>query len=111
MVKALTLVLSIGTLFSFGGPDSLGVVTDVKEAPQPKELVWNINDSLYHVPAYDLYCGFDQKKIWGVKIDQTKKNDTTAIHLMHDSCDFHSPWVGRLTIMVGETNVPIMEWI
>ena len=104
MIKALTIILSIATLFTLGGPDSLGVVTDVKTEAQPKELVWNINDSLYHVPAYDLYCGFDQKKIWGVKVDQTKKADTTAIHLMHDSCDFHSPWVGRLTSDYGWRN-------
>ncbi len=84
-------------------PDSSGVV-DVEPKVSPVEIPWDINDSLYHIPAYDLYCGFDKAKIWGVKIDQTKKKDTTAIHVLHDSCDFHSPWVGRLTSDYGWRN-------
>ena len=89
-------------VFGFN-PDSSNVV-DVEPKTVPVEIPWTINDSLYHIPAYDLYCGFDRAKIWGVKVDQTKKIDTTAIHLAHDSCDFHSPWVGRLTSDFGWRN-------
>lgn len=104
-----------GVFFCFGlligfkvmanpNPDSVNVfllhktaVTSVDVEPS----VWNINDSLFNIPAFDLYCSFDQKKIWGLKVDQTKKQDTTLIQVAHDSCDFGSPWVGRLTSDYG----------
>lgn len=101
MLKVFILVLILSSSYVFGASDTLGVVTVFKENPKPVEIVWTVNDSLYHVPAYDLYCGFDRKKIWGVKVDQTKKADTTTIQILHDSCDFHSPWVGRLTSGYG----------
>ena len=81
--------------------------------PDPNEVLkkavitpirWDITDSLYHIPAYDKYCGFDQKSIWGFKIDQTKTKDTSHIELVHDSCDFHSPWTGRVTSSYGWRN-------
>lgn len=105
MLKTLTFLFTLGSLISLAGPDTLTVASDlVLKKEEPKEIVWNINDSLSRVPAYDLYCGFDRKKIWGVKIDQTKKEDTTAIHLLHDSCDFHSPRIGRKTSDFGWRN-------
>ena len=61
-------------------------------------IVW------FFFPAYDLYGGFDQAQIWGVKVDQTKKVDTTTLKLLHDSCDFHSPSIGRLTSGYGWRN-------
>lgn len=97
----LSLFLGLKTLAH--DPDSSGTI-DVATIVEPVEIIWNINDSLNHIPAYDLYCGFDRAKIWGVKVDQTKKVDTTAISLRHDSCDFHSPRVGRLTSDFGWRN-------
>ncbi len=82
--------------------DTNEVEDEVVHKPvEPVSIVWDINDSLNNIPAYELYCGFDRKKIWGVQIDQTKKTDTTSLSLLHDSCDFHSPWVGRLTSDYG----------
>ncbi|MBL57666.1 MAG: peptidase M23 [Flavobacteriales bacterium] len=97
-----SLLLVCNIVFSFS-PDS-AIVSVEKIEPKPAMVVWDINDSLYHIPSFDLYCGFDQTKIWGMKVDQTKKKDTTTIKLLHDSCDFHSPWIGRLTSEYGWRN-------
>ncbi len=64
-------------------------------------LIWDITDSINYIPAYDQYCGFDQKSIWGFKVDQTKKKDTSYFQLVYDSCDFSSPWTGRVTSSFG----------
>lgn len=74
-----------------------GIETDSVEVVP----VWTINDSLINIPAYDEYCGFNQKSIWGEKIDLTKSSDTMHFELVHDSCDFHAPIVGRLTSSYG----------
>lgn len=101
MFRKLLFLLLISPVFVLADPDSLSLTSGVKLEVKPVEVIWNVNDSLYHVPAYDLYCGFNRKNIWGEKVDQTKKEDTTTIHILHDSCDFHSPWVGRLTSGYG----------
>lgn len=86
--------------FSFvilGNPDPDIVVKKKIIAPP----IWDITDSLNNIPAYDQYCGFDQSSIWGFKIDQTKKQDTSIFNLVFDSCDFQSPWTGRVTSSYG----------
>jgi len=92
------------SFISFAIDSDSAVIVDVDIKSEPAVAVWDINDSLNNIPSFDLYCGFDKKSIWGVKIDQTKKSDTTAIKLLHDSCDFHSPFVGRLTSDYGWRN-------
>lgn len=98
------LLLTHFSIVSFAVVSDSIATSEVDLKPEPAIAVWDINDSLYHIPSFDLYCGFDKKKIWGVKVDQTKKVDTTSIKLLHDSCDFHSPWVGRLTSGYGWRN-------
>jgi murein DD-endopeptidase MepM/ murein hydrolase activator NlpD len=100
----IVLLLTHFSIVSFAVVSDSIATSEVDLKPEPAIAVWDINDSLYHIPSFDLYCGFDKKKIWGVKVDQTKKVDTTSIKLLHDSCDFHSPWVGRLTSGYGWRN-------
>ncbi len=101
MVKIITPFLLLISILVSGTPDSLNVANSFNSNVKKS---WNAEDSLYFVPAYDLYGGFDRNKIWGVKIDQTKKTDTTTLQLLYDSCDFHSPWIGRLTSGYGWRN-------
>ena len=93
----LTLIIISFSQIAKSNPDPNEVLKKTLITP----IAWDITDSLYHIPAYDKYCGFDQKSIWGFKIDQTKTKDTSHIKLLHDSCDFHSPWTGRITSSYG----------
>ena len=93
----LTLIIISFSQVAESNPDPNEVLKKTLITP----IAWDITDSLYHIPAYDKYCGFDQKSIWGFKIDQTKTKDTSHIKLLHDSCDFHSPWTGRITSSYG----------
>ena len=96
----LTLIILIFSQIAKSSPDPDEVLKKTVISP----IAWDITDSLYHIPAYDKYCGFDQKSIWGFKIDQTKTKDTSHIELIHDSCDFNSPWTGRVTSSYGWRN-------
>lgn len=78
--------------------------TDNKTAPIAISSAWDITDSLYYIPAYDEYCGFDQNSIWGARKDILKSQDTSHFQLYHDSCDFVSPWEGRVTSPFGWRN-------
>jgi murein DD-endopeptidase MepM/ murein hydrolase activator NlpD len=96
----LSLIIISFSKIAFGHPDPNEVVKKTIIPP----IAWDITDSLYHIPAYDRYCGFDQTSIWGFKIDQTKTKDTSHFELVHDSCDFQSPWTGRVTSSYGWRN-------
>lgn len=62
---------------------------------------WDITDSLLFLPAYDDYCHWEQSSIWGKREDLTKMTDCVNLHLVQDSCQFHSPVVGRVTSDYG----------
>lgn len=93
----LTLIIISFSFSAISNTDPNEVLKKTIITPIP----WDITDSLYHIPAYDKYCGFDQNSIWGFKIDQTKSQDTSRFELVYDSCDFHSPWTGRVTSSYG----------
>jgi len=104
MFKRLAPIIFSLPFIVFGHTDSLNVLNTISSPVKAPKKSWTAYDSLYYVPAYDLYRSFDRTKIWGVKIDQTKKLDTTALKLYYDSCDFHSPSVGRITSGYGWRN-------
>lgn len=62
----------------------------------------DINDSLRHIPAYDLYCKWDTRNIHAYEYDLTSKSDTTRIILQHEHCDYHLPCSGHVTSNFGE---------
>lgn len=64
--------------------------------------VWDINDSLRTIPAYDTYCKWDEHNIHAYEYDLTKKHDTTHIVLSHAECDYHLPCPGHVTSDFGE---------
>lgn len=101
------LIIILFLLISFKvscSSDSLNISSSTKNKIKLSEKCLIVHDSLSYIPAYNLYGGFDRNKIWGVKVDQTKKGDTTALQLLYDSCDFHSPRIGRLTSEYGWRN-------
>ena len=101
MVKKLTFAFLFSSLLVKGIPDSLNVFNSSDKLVKTFEKSRTTVDSSYYFPAHGLYRSFDRSKIWGVKVDQTKKADTTTLRLAYDSCDFHSPSVGRLTSEYG----------
>lgn len=97
-MKIMTIViLMLSTLFLEAGPGSENTA-DTKSVESVK---WTINDSIQLIPAYDEYCGFDVVNIWNRKVDLSKSEDTTLIQVLEDTCDFVSPFVGRLTSDFG----------
>ena len=84
--------------------DSLNILSSPEYKVNLSEKSLILHDSLISIPAYSIYGGFDRSNIWGVKVDQTKKKDTTTLQLLYDSCDFHSPRIGRLTSGYGWRN-------
>ena len=63
----IVLLLTHFSIVSFAVVSDSIATSEVDLKPEPAIAVWDINDSLYHIPSFDLYCGFDKKKIWGVK--------------------------------------------
>ena len=104
MLKRLIPFILFLPVIVFGHTDSLNVLNVITSPVKVAEKSRTTYDSLYYVPAYGLYGGFDQNRICGVKVDQTKKADTTTLKLYYDSFDFHSPSVGRLTSGYGWRN-------
>ncbi len=104
MVRFIITLILLLSLNVFCFPDSLSLSSSMENKIKLSEKCLVVHDSLSFIPAYTLYGGFDRNKIWGVKIDQTRKVDTTALQLLHDSCDFHSPRIGRLTSGYGWRN-------
>ena len=64
--------------------------------------VYDINDSLRHIPAYDIYCKWDTRNIHSYEHDLTTKDDTSRLILQHDHCDYTLPCNGHVTSDFGE---------
>ena len=64
--------------------------------------VWDVNDSLFHIPAYDVYCSWDTRNIHAYDFSFRELHDTTRIVLRYDACDFAHPFRGHVTSNFGE---------
>jgi murein DD-endopeptidase MepM/ murein hydrolase activator NlpD len=69
-----------------------------------KQKSWTINDSIFNIPAYDVYCNWNTKVIHPYKFDLTKKADTSFIFLQHHTCDYDHPFEGEVTSDFGPRN-------
>lgn len=67
-----------------------------------EENVWDVNDSLLLIPAYDTYCSWDTRNIHAYDFDYRELNDTTEVVLRYEACDFAHPFKGRVTSNFGE---------
>lgn len=95
----------------FHGPADYDILPEPKQDPeaesdevsQPAESeLWDINDSLMNIPAYDKYCKWDTKVVHAYGFDLTRMKDTAQIKLRHESCDYAHPCYGEITSDFGE---------
>jgi murein DD-endopeptidase MepM/ murein hydrolase activator NlpD len=66
--------------------------------------VWDINDSLQLIPAYDVYCKWDTRNIHSYDFDYKQLHDTVAMVLRYEHCDFANPFSGGVTSDFGHRN-------
>lgn len=63
--------------------------------------VWDIGDSLRHIPCYDTYCDWNNYTIHPYKKDLTKMKDSLLFQVAMDTCDFHAPITGKVNSVYG----------
>ena len=63
--------------------------------------LWDINDSLRFIPAYDTYCNFDTRNLFLHKEAREYVKDTVSFALCREACDFAYPFDGDLTSGFG----------
>ena len=63
--------------------------------------LWDINDSLSYIPAYDTYCSWNSKRVHPYSYNLTNMKDTIFIPLAIDSCSFVAPFIGPKTSDFG----------
>lgn len=63
--------------------------------------LWDINDSLLYIPAYDTYCSWNSKRVHPYAYNLTNMKDTVFIPLAFDTCSFVAPFIGRKTSDFG----------
>ena len=65
-------------------------------------IIWDMNDSLMNIPAYDIYGDWNTGDIHPYKFDLTKKIDTTYIYLQDEGqCGYSHPVTGYITSNFG----------
>lgn len=60
-----------------------------------------VSDSLFHIPAYDLYCGWDTKNLFAERSALENIGDGQKFLLCHTDCDFQYPTTGEITSPFG----------
>jgi murein DD-endopeptidase MepM/ murein hydrolase activator NlpD len=85
------------------GDEGTEVVNNSLESVEGENMeAWDINDSLYFIPAYDTYCKWNTEIIHSYGFDLTSKKDTTHLKLRHATCDYQHPCHGHITSDFGE---------
>lgn len=107
MVKQAFLIFSCALAFTATAQESTGggfeeSLMEKYPTENMVEGVWDINDSLSVIPAYDDYCMWDTRNIHSYDFDGTKMVEEVDIVLRHDACDFHHPFRGKITSQFGE---------
>ncbi|WP_306639901.1 M23 family metallopeptidase [Sanyastnella coralliicola] len=85
-----------------GGFEESRKESGVTEKTLTDESIWDINDSLMHIPAYDDYCEWDTRNIHAYDFDYRELTDTVHMTLRHEECDYATPFYGRITSNFGE---------
>lgn len=60
-----------------------------------------VYDSLTHIPAYDVYCGWDTKNLFAEKTASENVGNGVNFRLCYSDCDFHYPAEGDMTSPFG----------
>lgn len=66
------------------------------------ENVWDVNDSLMLIPAYDEYCKWDTRNIHAYDFDYREIKEERTVVLRYEECDFAHPFRGEITSNFGE---------
>lgn len=77
------------------------VVSTIETDAEVDAILWDINDSLSYIPAYDTYCSWNSKRVHPYSNNLTNMKDTIFIPLAYDSCSFAAPFIGRKTSDFG----------
>lgn len=72
-----------------------------RDLSEENEAVWDINDSLLYIPAYDTYCSWNSSRVHPYNYNLTTMKDTISIVLAHDSCSYVPPFVSYKTSDFG----------
>jgi murein DD-endopeptidase MepM/ murein hydrolase activator NlpD len=109
-LNALLCTLALGgTTFAqqdttgFGGPDGEDIYTlllSEEEAVTGFDMLRDVNDSLAHIPWYDLYCTWNTETIFDRGRVPVIK-DTLRLQLSHHECDHALPCSGHVTSPFG----------
>ena len=86
----------------FGGGEEEEFSNDPLFSESSLDLgLWDVNDSLRNIPAYDTYCHWDTRNLFLHKTAQTNLIDTVSFTLCRETCDFEYPVQGALTSDFG----------
>ncbi|MBI1267390.1 MAG: peptidoglycan DD-metalloendopeptidase family protein [Cryomorphaceae bacterium] len=86
-----------------GGDFDESMLTRVEVVNESSSVnLWDVNDSLYNIPAYDVYCHWDTRNIHAYEFNPKELTDTTTIILRKEFCDYATPFTGNITSYYGE---------
>ena len=105
--KILASALLLSSLCAFaqhtGGTFDESMLVKVEaEHDLAAERVWDVNDSLRLIPAYDTYCHWDTRNIHAYDFDYREILDSVNVVLKYESCDYVHPFQGNITSNFGE---------
>jgi murein DD-endopeptidase MepM/ murein hydrolase activator NlpD len=64
-------------------------------------ILTSFTDSIAHIPAYDLYCGWDTRNLFADKSAKENLGNGKHFQLCHYDCDFEYPALGDVTSPFG----------
>lgn len=87
---------------AYGGPEGEDMYNELTEgAIDPAiGLRWDVNDSLSHIPGYDIYCHWRTDAIFDRSVKPVL-HDTLRLQLGHSDCDHAMPTSGHVTSPFG----------
>ncbi len=87
---------------SIGGPEGLDVFYDELTENAPlSSAVWDVNDSLTHIPGYDLYCHWNTDALFNNTGTHPFMQDSLRLYLSRTEGDHELPCKGPITSPYG----------
>ena len=85
-----------------GGENAVYIEPSLSDVPVHalNAPTWDVNDSLFNLPCYDLYCGWNTDAIFPTAHDQAKQ-DAVELHLSVSACDHAMPICGAVNSDFG----------
>lgn len=86
-----------------GGPEGLDLFEELTEGEATEGLPtkdWDVNDSITHIPGYDMYCHWNTDVLFE-RLSAAHIHDTLRLRLGEHECDLTMPCEGELTSPFG----------